>query len=93
MGPGRSIVAYSALCQHMGCTVAYDAAKEELVCPCHQTRYDPAMSGMIVLGQAELPLPRVTLEVDSEGNIWATGVTGLIYGYRNNLSDGSLVSD
>lgn len=90
VGPKQSIVAYSALCQHMGCPVAYQPALGELVCPCHQTRYDPGRLGSIIQGVAMLPLPRVQLEV-SNGMVQATGVDGLIYGYRSNLHPGKRV--
>jgi len=90
VGPSKSIVAYSALCQHMGCPVAYDAGVRELVCPCHQTRYDPERLGSIVLGVATRALPRVLLEV-SRGTIFAVGVDGLIFGYRTNLAPGRKV--
>ncbi len=36
VGPNRSIVAFSTLCQHMGCAVTYQRERRELVCPCHQ---------------------------------------------------------
>lgn len=90
VGPDKSIVAYSALCQHMGCPVAYDGTLRELVCPCHQTRYDPERLGSIVLGVATRALPRVLLEV-SRGAIFAVGVDGLIFGYRTNLAPGRKV--
>ena len=45
-GPKRSIVAFSILCQHMGCPVDYRRGAREFVCPCHQTRYDPERLGV-----------------------------------------------
>ena len=36
------------------------------------------------------PLPRVLLQV-KQGAVWAVGVDGLIYGYRNNLHPGKRV--
>lgn len=90
VGPKQSIVAYSVLCQHMGCPVAYQPALGEFVCPCHQSRYDPARLGSIVQGVAMLPLPRVLLDVSNE-SVFAVGVDGLIFGYRNNLYPGKLV--
>jgi arsenite oxidase small subunit len=90
VGPRRSIVAYSLLCQHMGCPVAYDAKLREFVCPCHQSRYDPERLGSIIQGLAMQPLPRVLLQVRG-GAVWAVGVDGLIYGYRNNLHPGARV--
>jgi arsenite oxidase small subunit len=90
VGPRRSIVAYSLLCQHMGCPVVYDAKLREFVCPCHQTRYDPERLGSIIQGLAMQPLPRVLLQV-RRGAVWAVGVEGLIFGYRNNLHPGRRV--
>jgi arsenite oxidase small subunit len=87
VGPKQSIVAYSLLCQHMGCPVEYRRATREFVCPCHQTQYDPERLGAIIQGVALRPLPRVQLAV-SDGDVWATGVDGLIYGYRSNLTPG-----
>ena len=87
VGPKKSIVAYSLLCQHMGCPVEYQANIREFVCPCHQSRYDPERLGAIIQGIAMQPLPRVLLKV-SQRAVWAVGVEGLIFGYRNNLAPG-----
>jgi arsenite oxidase small subunit len=87
VGPKQSIVAYSVLCQHMGCPIVYQPALGEFVCPCHQSRYDPGRLGSIVQGVAMLPLPRVLLAVNN-GSVQAVGVDGLIYGYRDNLHPG-----
>jgi arsenite oxidase small subunit len=90
VGPKKSIVAFSALCQHMGCPVGYDRGRREFVCPCHQSRYDPERKGSIIQGVATRALPRVHLEVRS-GAVYAVGVDGLIYGYRTNLAPGKKV--
>ncbi len=90
VGPKRSIVAYSILCQHMGCPVAYRKAQREFFCPCHQTRYDPERLGSIIQGLAMEPLPRVRLRIKA-GAVWAVGVNGLVYGYRDNLAPGKRV--
>jgi arsenite oxidase small subunit len=90
VGPKKSIVAYSLFCQHMGCPVEYQAAIRAFVCPCHQSRYDPERLGSIIQGVAMLPLPRVLLRV-KQGAVWAVGMDGLIYGYRNNLHPGKRV--
>jgi arsenite oxidase small subunit len=90
VGPKRSIVAYSLFCQHMGCPVEYQPKLREFVCPCHQSRYDPERLGSIIQGVAMQPLPRVRLQV-KDGAVWAVGVDGLIYGYRNNLHPGKRV--
>jgi arsenite oxidase small subunit len=90
VGPKRSIVAYSALCQHMGCPVAYRQKQRELFCPCHQSRYDPEREGSIIQGVATRPLPRILLQVRN-GAVYAVGVNGLIYGRRSNLVSGKKV--
>jgi arsenite oxidase small subunit len=90
VGPRRSIVAYSTLCQHMGCEVGYLRRKREFLCPCHQTRYDAERLGSIIQGVATRALPRVKLRVRG-GVVYAVGVEGLIYGYRNNLHPGTRV--
>lgn len=91
VGDKNSIVAYSALCQHMGCPVPYDADEHHFHCPCHQTMYDPAREGYVIQGVAQSPLPRVELEVDGD-DVIAVGVQGLIYGYRENLAPGEKVA-
>ena len=90
VGRKHSIVAYSLSCQHMGCPVEYQPKLREFVCPCHQSRYDPERLGSIIQGVAMQPLPRIRLQVKG-GAIWAVGVNGLIYGYRNNLHPGKRV--
>lgn len=90
VGPKRSIVAYSVFCQHMGCPVEYQAKAREFFCPCHQSRYDPERLGSLIHGLAMQPLPRVLLQVRRKA-VWAVGVEGLIYGYRNNLHPGKRV--
>jgi arsenite oxidase small subunit len=90
VGPKHSIVAYSALCQHMGCPVSYRSKHRELFCPCHQSRYDPERQGSIIQGVATRPLPRILLQV-RDGAVFAVGVSGLIYGRRSNLVPGKKV--
>jgi arsenite oxidase small subunit len=87
VGDNGSIVAFSILCQHMGCPVAYRPEEKDFLCACHQSRYDPAREGVVIQGVAQRPLPRIALEIDGE-DIFAVGIDGLIYGYRNNLETG-----
>jgi arsenite oxidase small subunit len=87
VGDNNSIVAYSAKCQHMGCDVQFVAQGGYILCPCHQSKYDPAREGNVIQGVAQAPLPRIELEIDGE-DVVAVGVDGLIYGYRENLAPG-----
>ena len=91
VGDKKSIVAYSILCQHMGCPVQYVQEGAYFLCPCHQSKYDPAREGFVIQGVAMTPLPQVELEVDGE-DVLAVGMSGLIYGYRENLAPGEQVA-
>ncbi|QSO53193.1 arsenate reductase (azurin) small subunit [Alicyclobacillus curvatus] len=85
VGSMKSIVAFSSVCQHMGCPVQYEPSQQLFRCSCHQSTYDPSMAAMVVLGQAPTPLPRIALEIDDVGDIYATDVYGVIYGYNSNV--------
>jgi arsenite oxidase small subunit len=54
-------VAYSAICTHQGCTVAYQGG--QLACPCHGSVFDPASGGAVVTGPATTPLPEIPVKV------------------------------
>ncbi len=73
-------VAYSKICTHAGCSVGLfgidDRAPEvvrQLVCPCHQSVFDPVDAAKPVGGPAPRPLPQLPLAVDAEGYLIATG--------------------
>jgi Rieske Fe-S protein len=55
-----TVVAFSAICTHQGCTVAPDAAR--LKCPCHGSTFAIA-DGARVSGPAQLPLAKVEVTV------------------------------
>jgi arsenite oxidase small subunit len=84
IGPDQSIVAYSTLCTHKGCPVAYNAERKMLICPCHWSSFDPAKRGRMIIGQASQGLPQITLRI-AAGTIEAVGVEGLIYGRHTNI--------
>lgn len=60
-------VAFSAICTHMGCTVA--PAGKTLNCPCHGSVYDAA-TGKVLSGPAPAPLPAVAVHV-TDGKVFA----------------------
>jgi cytochrome b6-f complex iron-sulfur subunit len=59
---GGDFVAYSAVCTHQGCTVAYQGG--ELACPCHGSVFDPANGAAVVAGPAPRPLPEIPVKVE-----------------------------
>jgi len=84
VGPDASIVAYSTLCTHKGCPVAFRPERNLLICPCHWSSFDPAKAGQMVIGQGSEALPQIALRV-SGSTVQAVGVTGLIYGRETNV--------
>jgi len=54
-------VAYSAVCPHQGCMVAYRYG--QLACPCHGSIFDPASNARVVMGPARRPLLKIPVEV------------------------------
>ena len=84
VGPNNAIVAYSALCTHKGCHVAFRPERKLLICPCHWSSFDPAKSGQMVIGQGSQALPQIALRVQGT-RVQATGITGLIYGRETNI--------
>ena len=92
VGPEKDIVAFNYLCSHLGCPLngLYNHEYKMMgPCSCHFTRFDLAKNGIVILGQATQTLPQRILEED-DGDLYAVGVTGLVYGYWNNLENGAL---
>jgi Rieske Fe-S protein len=53
--------AYSAICTHQQCEVAYNNG--QLACPCHGSVFDAENGAEVVNGPAQLPLPEIPVEV------------------------------
>jgi ubiquinol-cytochrome c reductase iron-sulfur subunit len=73
-------VAYSKICTHAGCSVGLFGVDDrppkvirQLVCPCHQSVFDPTDAANPVGGPAPRPLPQLSLGVDDEGFLVANG--------------------
>jgi len=91
IGPGssKSIVAYSAICQHLGCPApalsyyppgtcpkAFGSLSFYIHCSCHGSTYDVTNGAANLTGPSVLPLPQVVLEADpGTGEIYAHGMT------------------
>ncbi len=86
IGPDKDIVAFNAICQHLGCIISdYYPDKEPyfnkysnvLVCICHLSVYDVANNAKVLAGPAPRRVPRVLLEYDEKtGDIYAVGMEG-----------------
>jgi arsenite oxidase small subunit len=96
VGPNSDVVAYSAICQHLGCIYSFVASGDHPKCRpsasfgfpvgfccCHGSEYDYADDAKVVGGPAPRPVPRVILEYESSsGDIYAVGMAPpVIYGY------------
>ncbi len=73
-------VAYSKICTHAGCSVGLFGVDNrepdtlrQLVCPCHQSIFDPVDSARPVGGPATRSLPQLGLDVDEHGFLIAKG--------------------
>lgn len=67
-----SWVALTAVCTHMGCTVAYDPARGQITCHCHGGVYN-AHTGENISGPPPRPLTRYNLKV-APGSVTVTRV-------------------
>lgn len=101
VGTHGSIVAYSAICQHLGCPAPAISYYPPGTCPttfnngrlpfyihcsCHGSTYDVTNLAANLTGPAVLPLPQVVLEADAGGNIYAVGENGPpVNGHLNTL--------
>jgi rieske iron-sulfur protein len=74
--PGQGadgLVAYSAICTHLGCSVLGRLVENNIACPCHASRFDPRNNAAVVGGPAGHPLPSLPVTVSPDGVIAATG--------------------
>jgi rieske iron-sulfur protein len=70
--PG-GMVAYSAICTHLGCTVLPNLTEGNILCPCHASLFDPAQDAAVIRGPANRPLPALPIEISDDGQIVAAG--------------------
>jgi Rieske Fe-S protein len=103
VGPSGSIVAFSAICQHLACVVpniafyppgtcsrSFGSLTYYIHCSCHGSTYDPTDGAAILTGPTTLPLPQVTLQWNSsDDSLSAIGMTGpSVNGHPNTLQGG-----
>ncbi len=65
------IEALSAVCPHLGCAVAWDAAAKNFLCPCHESRF--AIGGDKLTGPSERGLDPLPIQV-ANGRLQLTWV-------------------
>jgi arsenite oxidase small subunit len=97
VGPNGDIVAFSQICQHLGCIYGfvntgsspdcdstYNAPDPVGYCCCHGSVYDLVNGAKVIGGPAPRPVPQVILYFDTTtGNIFATGMSApTIFGYN-----------
>jgi arsenite oxidase small subunit len=102
VGPDSDIVAFSQVCQHLGCIYGfvptgkspdcdntYKAASPVGYCCCHGSVFDLANGGKVLQDPAPRPVPQVILEFDSStGDIFATGMLPpSIFGHNTGSSN------
>ena len=99
VGPYNSVIASSAICQHLGCVPpkiefyppSSSSFPGKIHCSCHGSTYDPYTGFSIVTGPTQHPLPNTQLSYDSSNDTYKVmGMVGpTIYGHINDLSGGS----
>lgn len=55
------VVAFGPQCTHLGCTYHWDEAKDEFICPCHNSVF--SIEGKVLGGPAPRPLDRYETKV------------------------------
>ena len=58
------LLAFSAVCTHLTCTVTYETSTGTLFCPCHNGRFD--MAGNVVSGPPPRPIETYAVEIMGE---------------------------
>ncbi len=102
VGPDGDIVAFSQVCQHLGCNYgylapgasppcnpSYKAADPVGYCCCHGSVYDLTNQAAVIAGPSPRPQPQVLLQVDAaSGDIFAVGMgPPAIFGHGTGSND------
>jgi arsenite oxidase small subunit len=102
IGPDGDIVAFSIVCQHLGCVVGYQAPGTSPrcnssfsspgpvgYCCCHASVYDLLNGAKVIGGPSPRPQPQVKLQLDSStGDIYAVGMgPPTVFGHSTGSSD------
>jgi rieske iron-sulfur protein len=75
----QGVLAYSAVCTHLGCRVdGWVADKKLFQCPCHDAMFDPMQGGKVVTGPGPRPLPILPLKVQETKLVVAGDFSGRV---------------
>lgn len=61
---GRTYIAMSNICTHLGCHIRWIADKNQFFCPCHNGVFD--ISGNVVSGPPPRPLTRYDVKIEND---------------------------
>jgi Rieske Fe-S protein len=69
------LVAFSAICTHLGCAVNEKLNRDNLIlCPCHGSIYDPANHAAVHRGPSDRALPALPIADGPNGTVVASGL-------------------
>lgn len=55
------VIALSAVCTHLRCMLNYDKERKQMICPCHNGRFD--LAGTVLAGPPPRALPGYTVSI------------------------------
>jgi nitrate reductase gamma subunit len=101
IGPDGDVVAFSRVCQHLGCMIGFQASGSAPSCNssyvpkgpvgyccCHNSIFDFANGGKVLGGPSPLPVPQVKLEIDASNDIYAVGMgPPTVFGHNTGSND------
>ena len=90
LGNGE-VVAYSLICTHMGCEVAYSRETESFDCPCHGSVFDAARSGAVERGPAPRALPEIQVTSTKDDVLYAVALSAPIFGQSESLRENQTI--
>jgi menaquinol-cytochrome c reductase iron-sulfur subunit len=74
-GANNQITAFGPQCTHLGCAYHWDDAKDQFLCPCHNSIF--SVDGKVVSGPAPRPLDRYETKLNGNklllGNLQSLG--------------------
>ena len=77
----EGVAGFSAICTHQQCPVSgWEKDRQVLLCPCHQSEYDPNQNAKVVGGPAPRPLPALPLKIENGALLVAGPFIGRVGG-------------